>query len=258
MKAKVISIFTQKGGVGKTVSTINISGVLAEMGFKVLVLDVDSQANASLIGYGLDPDSEYTIIDFFQKSETPIYEERGKDGNVKIIAGSIDLITSGLNKDSLRKAIKKVENDFDYILIDCPPKPINEELSFGEIAVFASDYIICPVDYDEFSLDGLTKLIIAINKLKTKKGLKAEYLGFFFAKVEEQTVDFKEAYKELSESPISNLLFQNYTRKNKYVRTSIREGESAVFLKPYNPISMDYRKLTHELLSKIKINGKEA
>lgn len=252
MKAKVISIFTQKGGVGKTVSTINISGALAEMGYKTLVLDVDAQANASLVGYAADPDIQYTIVDFINSSEDPIYSRRGKSDNVYVISGSLELVTPK-NKDVLKKAIKKVENDFDYILIDCPPQVIKDkELSFGEIALYASDYIICPVECDEFSLDGLTKLIIAINKLRSTKGLKAEYLGFFFTKVEEQTVDFKEAYKELSESPIKDLLFLNYIRKNKFIRTSLREGESAVFLKPHNPVSMDYRKLTGEILSKIK------
>lgn len=252
MKAKVISIFTQKGGVGKTVSTINISGALAEMGYKTLVLDVDAQANASLVGYAADSDIQYTIVDFINSSEDPIYSRRGKGDNVYVISGSLELVTPK-NKDILKKAIKKVENDFDYILIDCPPQVIKDkELSFGEIALYASDYIICPVECDEFSLDGLTKLIIAINKLRSTKGLKAEYLGFFFTKVEEQTVDFKEAYKELSESQIKDLLFLNYIRKNKFIRTSLREGESAVFLKPHNPVSMDYRKLTGEILSKIK------
>lgn len=252
MKAKVISIFTQKGGVGKTVSTINISGALAEMGYKTLVLDVDAQANASLVGYAADPDIQYTIVDFINSSEDPIYSRRGKGDNVYVISGSLELVTPK-NRDILKKAIKKVENDFDYILIDCPPQVIKDkELSFGEIALYASDYIICPVECDEFSLDGLTKLIIAINKLRSTKGLKAEYLGFFFTKVEEQTVDFKEAYKELSESQIKDLLFLNYIRKNKFIRTSLREGESAVFLKPHNPVSMDYRKLTGEILSKIK------
>jgi chromosome partitioning protein len=252
MKAKIISIFTQKGGVGKTVSTINISGALAEMGYKTLVLDVDAQANASLVGYAADPDIQYNIVDFINTPDEPIFSRRGKGDNVYVISGSLELITPK-NKDVLKKAIKKVENDFDYILIDCPPQVIKDkELSFGEIALYASDYIICPVECDEFSLDGLTKLIIAINKLRSTKGLKAEYLGFFFTKVEEQTVDFKEAYKELSESQIKDLLFLNYIRKNKFIRTSLREGESAVFLKPHNPVSMDYRKLTGEILSKIK------
>lgn len=254
MKAKIISIFTQKGGVGKTVSTINISGVLAEMGFRTLVLDVDAQANASFVGYAVD-ETEYSIEEFINSSEEAIYHQRGRDGNVHVIAGNEELATPK-QRDSLKKAIKRVENDFDYILIDCPPQVIKDkELSFGEIAVFASDYIICPVDYDEFSLDGLTKLIMSINKLKNTKGLKAEFLGFFFSKVEEQTVDFKEAYKTLSESAIKDLLFLNYVRKNKFIRTSLREGESAVFLKPHNPVSMDYRKLTGEILSKIKNNG---
>ena len=253
MKAKVISIFTQKGGVTKTTSTINISGVMAEMGYKVLVIDFDTQCHLSL-GYAVDTDTEYNI-EYFLKSVEPInYAYRGKNNNISIIAGKLRLSIKNLNRKSLRKAIKKIGENFDYILIDCPPKPINEDLGFGEIAVFASDYIISPVDYDAFTLDGLTTLIITINELQIAEDLKAKYLGFFFSKVEENTRDFKEAYRELAESGISDLLFKSYIRKNAFIRTSINQGESAILLKPYNPVSMDYRKLTDEIINKIVDN----
>ncbi|HFK5512753.1 TPA: ParA family protein [Elizabethkingia anophelis] len=251
MKAKIISIFTQKGGVAKTTSTINIAGVLAELGYKTLLIDFDTQSHLSL-GYGLDEDISYSIENFLNSNDTPIYTLRGKDELISIVSGSLTLVTKGLNKDSLKKAIKKIENDFDFILIDCPPKPISADLSFGEIAVFASDYIVSPVDYDVFTLDGVTKLIMAIDQLKQEKGLKAEYLGFFFARVEENTRDFKETYRELMESDINELLFRSYIRKNAFIRTSTNAGESAVFLKPFSPVSMDYRKLTDELLSKLR------
>lgn len=254
MKAKVISIFTQKGGVTKTTSTINISGVMAEMGLKVLVIDFDTQCHLSL-GYGVDAENEYNVEDFLKSVEPVRYVNKGKGENVSVIAGKLTLSTKNLNRKSLKKTLKKIGDDFDYILIDCPPKPINDDLGFGEIAVYASDYIISPVDYDAFTLDGLTSLIIKINELQTNEELKAKYLGFFFAKVEENTKDFKEAYRELSESPISDMLFKSYVRKNAFIRTSINLGESAVFLKPYSPVSMDYRKLTDELIQKIKSNA---
>jgi len=254
MKAKVISIFTQKGGVTKTTSTINISGVMAEMGYKVLVIDFDTQCHLSL-GYAVDKDVEYNVDDFLKGVDPIEYAYRGKNNNVSVVAGKLKLSTKNLNRKSLRKALKKVGDDFDFILIDCPPKPINEDIGFGEIAVFASDFIISPVDYDAFTLDGLTTLIITINELQTNEDLKAKYLGFFFSKVEENTRDFKEAYRELAESGISDLLLKSYIRKNAFIRTSINQGESAVLLKPYSPVSMDYRKLTDEIISKIKNNG---
>lgn len=251
---KTISIFTQKGGVTKTTSTINISGVLAEMGFKVLVIDFDTQCHLSL-GYDIDRETEYNVEDFLHSVEPIRYALRGKDKNISVIAGKLELSTKGLKRDSLKKPLKKVANNFDFCLIDCPPKPINDDLGFGEIAVFASDYIISPVDYDAFTLDGLTTLIVTLDQLQQTEKLTAQYLGFFFAKVEENTRDFKEAYRELSESEISNLLFKSYVRKNAFIRTSINMGESAVYLKPFSPVSMDYRKLTDELIMKIKING---
>lgn len=252
---KTISIFIQKGGVAKTTSTVNISGILAELGYKVLVIDFDTQCNLSL-GYSVDPETEYNIEEFLHSTESPRYAVRGKDQNVSVIAGSQNLTTKGLKRDSLKKALKKVEKNFDFCLIDCAPKPINEDLGFGEIAVFSSDFIISPVDYDPFTLDGLTALIITLDKLQQTDKLNAQYLGFFFTRVEENTRDFKEAYRELAESEIADLLFKSYVRKNAFIRTSVNMGESAVFLKPFSPVSMDYRKLTDELLSKIKINGK--
>lgn len=254
MKAKVISIFTQKGGVTKTTSTINISGVMAEMGYKVLVIDFDTQCHLSL-GYNVDTDTEFNVEEFLKGVELNNLPTRGKDGNISVIAGKLTLSTKNLNRKSLRKSLKKVVDDFDFILIDCPPKPINDDLGFGEIAVFASDFIISPVDYDAFTLDGLTSLIVKINELQINEELKAKYLGFFFSKVEENTRDFKEAYRELAESSISDLLLKSYVRKNAFIRTSINLGESAVLLKPYSPVSMDYRKLTDEVISKIKNNG---
>jgi chromosome partitioning protein len=254
---KTISIFTQKGGVTKTTSSINISGVLAEMGYKVLVIDFDTQCHLSL-GYGVDKSIEYNVEEFLHSVEPIRYALRGKNKNISVISGKLELSTKSLKRDSLKKPLKKVEKDFDFCLIDCAPKPINDDLGFGEIAVFASDYIISPVDYDAFTLDGLTTLIVTLDHLQVNEKLKAQYLGFFFAKVEENTRDFKEAYRELSESEISNLLFKSYVRKNAFIRTSINMEESAVFLKPFSPVSMDYRKLTDELLMKIKIDAKQA
>lgn len=253
MKAKIISIFTQKGGVSKTTSTINIGGALAEQGFKVLLIDLDTQRHLSL-GLGIE-NFDFNINDFLISNDVPAFVEKGNRNNLFVLPGNKEMTETNFKRDSLKKAISKIENDFDYILIDCPPKPISEVLSFGEMAVFASDYVLSPIYYDEYSLDGVTTLILSLNRLREQKGLKAKLLGFFFSIVEENTVDFISTYQDLTNSAASKFLFKNYVRKDALIRTTIRQGETAIDLKPFSRVSMDYKRLTDEIIYKIKDNA---
>jgi chromosome partitioning protein len=96
----------------------------------------------------------------------PVYIQRGENGNVFIIPGSEFLKEKKLKNNSLSKKLEKVKSEFDYILIDCPPKPINDDLSLGEIAVFASDFVISPIRADKYSIAGISSFISSVNTLK--------------------------------------------------------------------------------------------
>lgn len=250
MKPIVISVITQKGGVGKTTSTIHLGGGLAQEGYKVLLIDFDTQINLS-IGYGVE-NYESNIETFLAGEKAPSLTRRGKNENVYILAGSKEIKERKLNRNSLKKAISNLQEEFDFILIDCPPKPINEELSFGEIAVCASNYVVSPILADNYSLAGIGTLISSVNNLKQSEGLPVEMLGFFFNMAEERTNDFKEYYNTLKESKASHYLLKNFIRKDVNIKNAMKKGTTIFDIKPYGRASQDMRKLTKEILNKIQ------
>lgn len=174
--AKVISIAIQKGGCAKTTTSITLGSCLADKGNKVLLVDVDPQGNLSY-GVGCE-EAEYTIYDVLSEQ----YDKRGKDTdgirkaiikepencNFDVVpaniylAGSEGKFTDVTRTYLLRDVLKKVENDYDYIIIDCPP-------SLGVLtlnAFTASEYIIIPMEPSYFALQGLEQLSDTITDVK--------------------------------------------------------------------------------------------
>jgi len=250
MTTKILSVITQKGGVGKTTSTIHIGGCLAEKGYKVLLIDFDTQMNLSQ-GYNVE-DFSYNVEDFLEGKISPKFTQKGIGNNVYIISGSSTIREKKYNKYTLKKAIEGLKGNFDFVLIDCPPKPIvDDDLTLGEIAVNASDYVISPIKADKFSLIGIETLLNAINKLKIT-GLKANVLGFFFNEVEQQTNHFKEYYSALNESSANNFLIKEFIRKDVNIKNAMEEGKTIFEVRPYGRASQDFRKLTDEILNKIE------
>lgn len=247
---KVISIITQKGGVGKTTSTIHIGGALEQAGYKVLLIDFDTQCNLSL-GCDIKRDFPFNVEDFLLTTKTPKFTPKGKFNRLFVLAGSETLKERKLKQNSLKTALKKVEKNFDFVLIDCPPKPINDELSFGEIAVFASDFVISPIKSDRYSIDGIVSFISSVNSLKKNSGLKTHILGFFFNEVEEKTTHFLGFYEMLKNSTAKNFLFKNYIRKDVNVKNAMDLGKTVFELRPDGRAGRDFQRLTEELLTKI-------
>lgn len=249
---KTISIITQKGGVGKTTGTIHIGAALAELGYKVLLIDFDTQINLSL-GYNID-DFSYSVKDFIENKKPVNFIKKGRTDNLFILAGSTELKEKNLNKNSLKKPLSNIDKQFDFVLIDCPPKPINDELSLGEIAVMASDFVISPILADKYSLAGIGSFLNSIQELKQKGTVKANVLGFFFNVVEEKTTHFQNYYGLLNESDAKNLLFTEYVRKDVNVKNAMDEGKTIFEVKPYGRASRDYSQLTKEILRKVEID----
>lgn len=250
METKILSIITQKGGVGKTTSAIHIAGALEQLNYKVLLIDFDTQKNLSL-GYDCPRDFQYNVEDFLLSEKEPEFVRRGQNQNIYIIPGSATLKEKKLKNTSLKKAISDMADKFDYIIIDCPPKPINDELSLGEIAVFASDYVISPIRADRYSIAGISSLISSINHLKKHSGLKVHLLGFFFNEVEEKTNHFTGFYEMLKESSAGRYLLTNYVRKDVNVKNAMDEGKSIFEIKPYGRASRDFKHLTEEIQNKM-------
>ena len=168
--AKVISIVNQKGGVGKTTSCINLVAALGKKNQKCLLIDVDAQGN-STSGLGINKKdvelSSYDLLLSGADTSSAIIETQFK--NVSIIPSSINLAAAEIelaNQDErhfcLKNAINSIKNDFDFIIIDCPP-------SLGLItlnALSASDSVIVPIQCEYYALEGLSQLMATVRQVK--------------------------------------------------------------------------------------------
>lgn len=170
--SRVIAVANQKGGVGKTTTSINLSACLAEKGKKVLLIDMDSQGNTTS-GLGIEKnETEKTIYEVLREEisiEESFVEFDAFDGNLTIIpanrnlAGAeIELITTGNQQYILKDLIKPIRELFDYVIIDCPP-------ALGMLtvnAMTAADTVLVPIQCEFYALDGLSQLIYTINLIQ--------------------------------------------------------------------------------------------
>ncbi len=169
-RAKIFSIVNQKGGVGKTTTTVNLAAAFAMLKKKVLLVDLDPQGNASTgFGVGLSQRQKtiYEILIGECEIEQALIPTKFPD--LKIITSTVDLSACEVELVSvekreylLRKALKNVVHDFDYILIDCPP-------SLGILtinALTASDLVLIPMQCEFFSLEGLSHLLTTLDLVK--------------------------------------------------------------------------------------------
>ena len=188
---KIISIANQKGGVGKTTTTINLSACLAEAGKKVLVIDMHPQGNTTS-GLGIEKDeAENTIYEVILRT-VDIKDAIIKDifdnldiipSNVNLAGAEIDLIDVEEREYILKYSLAEVKNNYDFIILDCPPS-----LSMLTVnAMTASNTVLVPIQCEYYALEGLTQLMHTINLVKKKLNPKLELEGVVFTMFDSRT-----------------------------------------------------------------------
>ena len=168
----VFAVANQKGGVGKTTSSVNLAASLAATRKKVLLVDIDPQGNATT-GSGVDKfDTDYTIYDVLcdevptEKAIVNTPEDSGFDlitANGDLTAAEVQLLDMKSREFRLRNALARIRDNYDYILIDCPPS-----LNMLTVnALTAADSVIVPIQCEYYALEGLTALMNTIEKIRT-------------------------------------------------------------------------------------------
>ena len=188
---RIIAVANQKGGVGKTTTSINLAACLAEKGKKVLAVDMDPQGNLTS-GLGVDKDSVEKSIYELIIGEVDIKEVINKEvlENLDIIPTSIDLSAAEIEligvddkEYILRNAIDQVKDQYDYVIIDCPPS-----LSMLTInAMTTADSVIVPIQCEYYALEGLSQLIHTVELVKDRLNSKLEIEGVVFTMYDART-----------------------------------------------------------------------
>lgn len=250
---RIIAIANQKGGVGKTTTAINLSACLAEKGQKVLAIDMDPQGNMSS-GLGLDKDSiDKTIYDMII-GENDVEEviDHGTIDNLDILPSNVDLSAVEIelidvdNKEFIVKdAIQKIRDNYDYIIIDCPPS-----LSLLTInAMTTADSVLVPIQCEYYALEGLSQLIHTVELVKERLNSTLEIEGVVFTMYDART--------NLSLQVVENV--KDNLQQNIYktiIPRNIRLAEAPSYGTPinqYDPKSAgaeSYMRLAEEVIEK--------
>lgn len=189
--AKIISVVSQKGGVGKTTSTINLAASLCKYNKKVLLVDIDPQGNATT-GIGIDRSNlELSVYDLLvNEIDASKVVKKTKVNGLDILPTKIDLagadieLVNAQSRDSrLKKALTKISDNYDFILIDCPP-------SLGLLtlnSLTASNSVIIPVQCEYYALEGLTQLLATIMRVQKSINKKLEIEGVLLTMLDSRT-----------------------------------------------------------------------
>ncbi len=202
--AKIIALTNQKGGVGKTTTTVNLGACLAVAGKKVLLVDLDPQGNAS-VALGLDPESfegksvYQVLVDNMSIKKTLCATEIDTlfvcPADKDLVGAEIELVGAMSRETRLKKALDSLREDFDYILIDCPP-------SLGLLTLnglTASDSYLVPMQTEYFAMEGLSQLINTVHLIKGQLNERLELEGVLLTMFDGRNNLHKQVLQEINE-----------------------------------------------------------
>lgn len=251
--SKIIAIANQKGGVGKTTTTINLSAALANAGKKVLVIDTDPQGNTTS-GLGVEKnDIENTIYELML-GECSVHECILKDviknvslipANVNFAAAEIELIGIEKQEYILKNEIDWVKEQYDYILIDCPPS-----LSLLTVnAMTTANSVLVPIQCEYYALEGLSQLIHTINLVKERLNPSLDMEGVVFTMYDSRTNLSEQVVSSVKES-LNAHIFETVIPRNVRLAEAPSFGESIITYDPYSRGADSYRRLAAELIER--------
>jgi len=252
--AKIISMCNQKGGVGKTTSTINLGACLAEAGRKVLLVDLDPQGALSA-GLGIRHDElDITVYDLLIDNRTSIHSAIHHTGvpdmdvvpaNIDLSAAEIQLVNEVGREQTLARALRPVMKEYDFIILDCQP-------SLGLLTVNAlacSHGIIIPMECEYFSLRGLALLTDTVEKVSDRLNFDLEILGILVTMFDRRTSHAREVMSRVVEVFGDRVFDSVITRTVRFPETSVA-GEPIISWAPNSQGAQQYRNLALEVLER--------
>jgi len=256
---KIIAIANQKGGVGKTTTTVNLAAALGVLEKKVLLIDADPQANASS-GLGIIVDDveigTYQLLEHAATAKEAILSTNSP--NVDIIPAHIDLVAIEIelvDKENrefmLKEVLKDIKNDYDYILIDCAP-------SLGLItlnALVAADSIIIPIQCEYFALEGLGKLLNTIKSIQNIHNPDLDIEGLLLTMYDSRLRLSNQVVEEVKKH-FQDMVFKTIIQRNVRLSEAPSYGESIIAYDATSRGAVNYINLANEILNQHNKDGK--
>jgi chromosome partitioning protein len=250
---KIIAIANQKGGVGKTTTSVNLAASLGVLEKKVLLIDADPQANASS-GLGIDVESiEIGSYQVLEHSATPEEATIGCSApNVKVIPAHIDLVAIEIelvDKENreymLKQALESIKDKYDYILIDCAP-------SLGLLtlnALTAADSVIIPIQCEYFALEGLGKLLNTIKSVQKIHNPNLDIEGLLLTMYDSRLRLSNQVVEEVQKH-FNDMVFETVIQRNIKLSEAPSFGESIINYDATSKGAANYLNLAEEIIKK--------
>lgn len=247
---KIISVANQKGGVGKTTTTVNLGTILAKRGKNVLLIDADPQGNATS-GLGVTKDVELSVYDVLigeteveqTLQETIIKNLRICPSNISLAGAEVQLVPMMSREQRLKTKLDKVKDKYDYILIDCPP-------SLGLItlnAFTASDSVLIPIQCEYFALEGLGQLLNTVNLVKKHLNKNLDIEGALLTMYDARTNLSNQVVKEVKKY-FENKVYKTVIPRNVRLSEAPSYGMPITVYDPKSKGAKAYEKFAKELL----------
>lgn len=250
---KIIAIANQKGGVGKTTTSVNLAASLGVLEKKVLLIDADPQANATS-GLGIDVESieigSYQLLEHTASAEECIIETDSP--NVDIIPAHIDLVAIEIelvDKDEreymMKRAIEHLKKSYDFILIDCAP-------SLGLLtlnALTASDSVIIPIQCEYFALEGLGKLLNTVKSVQKIHNQNLDIEGMLLTMYDQRLRLSNQVVEEVQKH-FSDMVFETIIQRNVRLGEAPSYGESIIKYDVSSKGASNYLSLAKEIINK--------
>ena len=250
MSAKVIALAQQKGGVGKTTTTINLGAALAALKYKVLLIDLDPQGALSA-GLGIEPlELEKTLYNVLRSKSINVADVILETtvgchllpANIDLSASEIELVSEPGRERILKEKIAPLLDDYDYILIDCPPSLSLLTLN----GLTAAQHVIIPIQTEYFALRGMDLLLDTIEKVQARLNSNITVMGILPTLYQARTLHAKEVIAELTNT-YGNLLFSTPIPMTIKLPDSVMAGTSILETTPKSGAAKAYKKLAKEV-----------
>ena len=250
---KIIAIANQKGGVGKTTTTVNLAAALGVLEKKVLLVDADPQANATS-GLGLESDkvekSTYQVLEHSVTAREAIAHTNSPNvdlipAHIDLVAIEIELVDKKNREYMLKNALLEIKDDYDFILIDCAP-------SLGLItlnALTAADSLIIPIQCEYYALEGLGKLLTTIKSIQNLHNPELDIEGMLLTMFDARLRLSNQVVSEVKKH-FHNMVFKTIIQRNTRLGEAPSHGESIIAYDATSKGAVNYINLAHEIIKK--------